>query len=52
MLYDNSLTHSLTQYMVQDILKADSNSVLKKYPALFMETESSSPCSQKPVTGP
>jgi hypothetical protein len=46
------LTHSLTHSMVQDIIwKADSHSVVKKYPAFFMEPEGSVPCSQKPATG-
>jgi hypothetical protein len=39
--------------MVQDIiLKAARHSACQKYPAFFMETESSLPCSQKPATEP
>jgi len=38
---------------VQDIiLKADSHSAHKKYPAFFMKPEGSLPCSQKHATGP
>jgi hypothetical protein len=39
--------------MGQNIIwKADCHSACQKYTAFFMEPEGSSPCSQKPVTGP
>jgi hypothetical protein len=34
------------------IWKTDSHSAYQKNPASFMEPEGSSPCSQKPATGP
>jgi hypothetical protein len=33
-------------------LKLIVTQLIKKYPAFFMEPEGSSPCSQKPATGP
>jgi hypothetical protein len=39
--------------MVKDIIwKLIVTQLIKKYPAFFMELESSLPCSQKPATGP
>jgi hypothetical protein len=39
--------------MVQDIiLKADCHSARQKISSFLTETEGSSPCSQKPATGP
>jgi hypothetical protein len=32
--------------------KPIATALIKKYPAFFMEPESSSPCSHKPATGP
>jgi hypothetical protein len=52
-LLTHLLTHSLTHFMMQDIiLKPDCHSAFKKYPAFFVEPESSLPCSQKLATGP
>jgi hypothetical protein len=46
------LTYLLTYSMVQNIIwKADCHSAYQKK-SFFMEPEGSSPCSQKPVTGP
>jgi hypothetical protein len=39
--------------MVQNIIeKLIVTQLIKKYPAFFIEPEGSSPCSQKPATGP
>jgi hypothetical protein len=39
--------------MMQNIIwKANCPSAYQKNPAFFMEPEGSSPCSQKPATGP
>jgi hypothetical protein len=47
------LTHSLTHSMVQDIIwKADCYSARQKTSRFLMEPKGSSPCSQKPATGP
>jgi hypothetical protein len=47
------ITYLLTYFMVQDIIwKVIVTQLVKKYPASFMEPESSLPCSQKPTTGP
>jgi hypothetical protein len=47
------LTYLLTHSMVQNIIwKPDCHSAYQKNPAFFMKPEGSSPCSQKPATGP
>jgi hypothetical protein len=45
-------THSLTPWCRILFKKIIVTQLIKKYPAFFMETEGSSPCSQKPATGP
>jgi hypothetical protein len=48
-----STQYSMLYPMVQDIIwKADGHSACQKNPDFFMEHEGSSPCSQKPATGP
>jgi hypothetical protein len=52
-LFTYLLTYLLTHSMVQKVIwKGDCHSAIKKYPAFCMEPEGSSPCSQKPATGP
>jgi hypothetical protein len=46
------LTYSLTSWCRILFEKLIVTQLIKKYPAFFMETEGSSPFSQKPVTGP
>jgi hypothetical protein len=53
LIYQIKLTYSLTHSMVQDIIwKADCYSPRQKISRFLTEPEGSSPCSQKPATGP
>jgi hypothetical protein len=50
--YKYLLTYSLTPWCRLLFEKLIVTQLVKKYPAFFMETEISLPCSQKPTTGP